>query len=100
MSRRLKNKPANIICDKEFSKEFPYSNRKIEVNKIDKIKRREAIIYKIVKQIPSDNDKWFVKYNRDSDTYYVEKEDEKSIVMGSSDNDKRNKKRKMRKRKK
>ena len=101
MSRRLKNKPANIICDKEFSKEFPYSNRKIEVNKLDKIKRREAIIYKIVKQIPSDNDKWFVKYNRDSDTYYVGKEDEKkSIVMGSSDNDKRNKKRKMRKRKK
>ena len=65
------------------------------------MKRREAIIYKIVKQIPSDNDKWFVKYNRDSDTQYVGKEDEKkSIVMGSSDNDKRNKKRKMRKRKK
>ena len=100
MSRRLKNKPANIICDKEFSKEFSYSDRKIEVNKIDKIKRREAIVYKIVKQIPSDNDKWYVKYNRDSDTYYVGKEDEKkNIVMDSSDNDEGNKKRKMRKRK-
>ena len=59
MSRRLKNRPANIICDGEFLKEFPYFNRKIKVNETDKIKRREA----------SDNDKYFAKYNRDSDTY-------------------------------
>ena len=70
-----------MICDKEFSKEFSYSNRKIEVNKIDKIKRREAIVYRIVKQIPSDNDKWYVKYNRDSDTCYVGKEDEQKILL-------------------
>ena len=80
MSRRLKNKPANIKCDEEFLKEFPYLDRKIKVNETDKIKRRQAIIYKTVKQIPSDNDKWCVKYNRDSDTYYIGKEDEKKIT--------------------
>ena len=65
MSKRLKNKTANIICDAEFLKEFPYFNKEIKVNETDKIKRRETTIYKIVKQIPSDNDKWYVKYNRD-----------------------------------
>ena len=73
MSRRLKNKPANIICDEEFLKEFPYFNRKIKVNETEKIKWLEAIIY------PSDNDKWYVKYNRDSDRYYIGKEDEKKL---------------------
>ena len=53
-----KNKPANIICDEEVLKKFPYFNRKVKVNETDKIKRQEAIIYKTVKQIPSDNDKW------------------------------------------
>ena len=86
LSRRLKSKPANIICDEEFLKEFP------------KIKRRKATIYKIVKQIISDNDKWYVKYNRDSDTYYIGKEDEKTNFISSSKN-KQKKKRRMRKRK-
>ena len=71
MRRRVKNKPVNIICDENFLKEFPYFNRKIKVNETDKIKRREAIIHKIVKQIPSDNDKLYVKYNRNFDTYYI-----------------------------
>ena len=57
LGRRLKNKPANIICNEEFLKEFLYFNRKIKLNKTNKIKRREAFIYKIVKQIPLDNDK-------------------------------------------
>ena len=37
------------------------------------------MIYKIVKQIPSDNDKYYVKYNKDSDTYYIGK-DEKLLL--------------------
>ena len=81
MSRRLKNKPANIICNEEFLKEFPYFNSKIKVNETDKIKRQEAIIYKIVQQISSDNDKWYIKYNRDSHTYYVGKESKKKILL-------------------
>ena len=79
MNRRLKNKPANIICDEEILTGFSYFNRKIKANETDKITRQEAIIYKIVKQLPSDNDKWHVKYNIDSDTYYVGKKDEKNI---------------------
>ena len=81
MSRRLKNKPANIICDEEFLKEFSCFNRKIKVNETDKIIKWEPIIYKIVKQIPSDNDKWYVKYNRDSNTYCIGNEDEKKLLL-------------------
>ena len=66
---------------KNFLKEFPYFNRTIKVNETDKIKRRETIIYKIVKQIPSDNDKRYVKYNRDSDAYDIGKEDEKKLLL-------------------
>ena len=38
-------------------------------------------MYITVKQIPSDNDKWYVKYNRDSDTYYIGKEDKKKLLL-------------------
>ena len=81
MSRRVKNRHANIICDEGFLEEFTYFNRKIKISKTDKIKRREAIIYVTVKQIQSDNDKWYVKYNRDSDTYFIGKEDERKLLL-------------------
>ena len=51
LSRRLKNAPANIACDEEFLKEFPYFNKKTRVNETYKIKPREAIFYKILKQM-------------------------------------------------
>ena len=38
LSRRIKNKPANIICDEEFLKEFPYFNRKIKASETNKMK--------------------------------------------------------------
>ena len=81
MSRRVKNRHANIICDEGFLEEFTYFNRKIKISETDKIKRREAIIYATVKQIQSDNDKWYVKYNRDSDTYFIGKEDERKLLL-------------------
>ena len=81
MSRRVKNRHANIICDEGFLEEFTYFNRKIKISETDKIKRREAIIYVTVKQIQSDNDKWYVKYNRDSDTYFIGKEDERKLLL-------------------
>ena len=84
MSRRLKNKPANIICDEEFLKELPYFNRKIKVNETEKIKRLEAIIY------PSDNDKILIDIILERKT--------KKIVIDSSDHEE-NKKRMMIKRK-
>ena len=39
-----------------------------------KIKEQNSI------QILSDNDKYYDKYNRDSDTYYIRKEDEKKLL--------------------
>ena len=77
-----------------MSERIPYFNRKIKVNKTDKIKRQETIIYKIVKQIPSINDIWYVKYKRDSDTYYFGKEDEKIIIVKDISDDKENEKEK------
>ena len=40
-----------------------------------------------------------VKYNRDSDTYYIGKEDEKKFIVIDSSHDEENIKRRMRKRK-
>ena len=60
LSRRLKNAPANIVCDEEFFKEFPYLNKKIRVNETDKIKRRKLIFDKILKQMGAENDKYYV----------------------------------------
>ena len=53
----------------------------------------------IVKQIASHNDKWYVKYNRDSDTYYIGKEDEKNIIVIDSSDGEEYKIRRMIKRK-
>ena len=41
-------------------KEFPYFNKKIKVNEMDKIKQREAIFDKILKQMGPENDKYYV----------------------------------------
>ena len=84
LSRRLKNAPANIMCDEEFLKEFPYFIKKIRVNETDKIKRREIIFEKILKQMGPENDKYYVKYNEDLETYYIRK-DQKVIVTEKSD---------------
>ena len=72
------------MCDEEFLKEFPYFNKRIKVNETDKIKRRDAIFDKILKQMGPENNKCYVKYNQDLDIYYIGK-DEKVIVIESSD---------------
>ena len=82
-----------------ISERISILNSKIKVNETDKIKRQEAITYKIVKQTPSVNDKWYVKYNRDSSTYYIGKEDQKKNTVINGNDDEENKKIKMRKRK-
>ena len=51
---------------------------------MDKIKRREAIFDKILKQMGPEIDKCYVKYYKDLGTYYVGKY-EKVIVIDSSD---------------
>ena len=64
-SRQLKKAPANIVCDEEFLKEFPYFNKKIRLNETDKIKRREAIFDNILTRMGHENVKYYVKYNQD-----------------------------------
>ena len=83
-SRQLKKAPANIVCDEEFLKEFPYFNKKIRLNETDKIKRREAIFDNILTRMGHENVKYYVKYNQDLDRYYIGK-DEKVTVTESSD---------------
>ena len=82
LSRWLKNVPANIVCDEV--KEFPYLNKKVRVNETGKIKQREAIFDKILKQMGPENDKYYVECDQDIDTYSLGK-DEKVIVIESSD---------------
>ena len=60
-----------IIASEEFLKEIPEFNFRIKVNKRDKIKAREEIFDKIIKQIP-DNDKYFINYDPATDSYLIE----------------------------
>ena len=50
-----------------------------------KLKKREAIIYEIIKQLPEDNDKYFVKYKPETDTYNIGKD--KEIIFVEDDFD-------------
>ena len=67
------------------------------VDETDKIKKREAIIYEIIKQLPADNDKYFVEYKPETDTYNIGKD--KEIIFVEDDFDynakRRSKKRKI-----
>ena len=44
--------------------------------KLLNLKKREAIIYEIIKQLPEDNDKYFVEYKPETDTYNIRKDKE------------------------
>lgn len=59
-----------IIASEEFLIEVPDFNVKIKVNERDKVKRREEIFDKIIKQIP-DNDKYYISYEPKSNSYLV-----------------------------
>ena len=67
------------------------------VNETDKLKKREAIIYEIIKQLPADNDKYFVEFKSETDTYNIGKD--KEIIFAEDDFDynlkRRHKKRKI-----
>ena len=82
---------------KDLLKEVPYFNDTIVVDETDKLKKREATIYEIIKQLPADNDKYFVKYKPETDTYNIGKD--KEIIFVEDDFDyntkRRGKKRKI-----
>ena len=95
--RKVLTIPDITILDKYLLKEVPYFNDTIVVNETDKLKKREAIIYEIIKQLPADNDKYFVKSRPETDTYNIGKD--KEIIFVEDDFDynakRRSKKRKI-----
>ena len=52
----LRNRLANIMADADVLKDLPYFNAKIKVGEVNKIKRQEATMDKIIKQLPPNND--------------------------------------------
>ena len=62
--------------DEDLLKEVPYFNSTIVADETVKLKKREAIIYETIKQLPADNDKYFVEYKPETDTYNIGKDKE------------------------
>ena len=64
MDRILRNQPDNIMVDADVLKDLPYFNSKIKVGEVNTMKRREAIMDKINKQLPPNNDTYYIEHNR------------------------------------
>ena len=72
--RAIRNTPAKISVDKNVLEDLPYFNANIKVNETNKIRRKEAIFDKIIKQLPPNNDRYYVKHNKKTDTFTVKKD--------------------------
>ena len=59
----LRNTLANISVDADVLKELPYFNAKIKVDELNKKKRGDAIMDKIIKQLPLNNDIYHVDHD-------------------------------------
>ena len=71
MDRILRNRPVNIMVDADVLKDLYYFNTKIKVGEVNKIKRREAIMDKIIKQLPTNNDTCYIEHNRTTDSFSI-----------------------------
>ena len=74
------------MVDADVLKDFPYFNAKIKVGEVTKFKRREAIMDKINKHLPPNNDTYYIEPNRTTDSFRVGK-DNKIKVNEDSNND-------------
>ena len=83
--RILRNRPVNIEVDAEVLKELPCFNTKIKVGELNKTKRREAIFDQIVKQLPPNNDTYYIDHDRTTDTFKLKKDHKMKINGGSGD---------------
>ena len=68
-------------------KDLPYFNAKIKVGEVNKYKRREAIIDKIIKQLPSNSDIYYIEHNKSTDSFRVRKDNKIKIQVESGDDD-------------
>ena len=82
MDRILRNQPANIMVDVDVH----YFNAKIKVGEVNKIKRPEAIMDKISKQLPPNNDIYYIEYNRTTDFFRIRKDNKIKINDDSNNN--------------
>ena len=74
------------MVDADVLKDLPYFNAKIKVGEVNKIKRREATMDKIIKQLPPNNDTYQIEKNRTTDSLRVRK-DNKIKINNDSGND-------------
>ena len=74
VSRKTRNVPAKIFVHDQVLKDLPYFSFKIKVNEVDKNKRREAVFDKIIKQLPPNNDEYFIQHDKNINTYRVQRE--------------------------
>ena len=86
MKRILRNTPANISVDADVLKELPYFNAKIKLDELNEKKRRDAITDKIIKQLPPNNDIYYVDHNRQTYTFWV-RNDNKIKIESDDDDD-------------
>ena len=82
----LRNQPANIMVNVDVLKDLPYFNTKIKVGEVNKIKRPEAIMDKINKQLPPNNDIYYIEYNRTTDSFKIRKDNKIKINDDSNNN--------------
>ena len=54
-------------------KELPYFNAKIKLGELNKIKRQEAIFDETVKQLPPNNDVYYIGHDRKTDSFKLKK---------------------------
>ena len=87
MKRILRNTPANISVDADLLKELPYFNAKLKVDELNKKKRRNAVMDKIIKQLPPNNDIYYGDHDRKTDTFRVIKDNEIKIESDDDDDD-------------
>ena len=72
--RVSKIKQPRIYLENEVMNELPNFNTKIEVTKLSLIGREKQIYDEIIKQLPPDNDTYYIEYNETHDAYIVRKE--------------------------
>ena len=72
------------MVDADVLKDLPNFNAKIKVGEVNKIKRREAVMDKINKQLPPNNDTYYIQHNRTTDSFRVRKDNK---IKKNDDND-------------
>ena len=73
--RRLaKIKQPKVYLENEVMRDLPNFNTKIKVTKTSLIGRENQIYNSIIKQLPPNNDKYYIEYSEENDAYIVRKD--------------------------